>query len=121
MLAAMSTKFVLSIVVVSSLAGCATMLRGTEQAIFINTQPVGADVQLSNGASCIGPCQQVVRRDEPLTISVSKEGCSTQTATMVPTLSGGGVLTGGLIDYGTGAVYDLQPNPLTITLSCVSG
>lgn len=37
---------------------------------------------------------------------------------MVPTLSGAGVILGGLIDYGTGAVYDLQPNPLTVTLAC---
>ena len=37
---------------------------------------------------------------------------------MIPTLSGGGVIMGGLIDYGTGAVYDLEPNPLTVTLAC---
>jgi len=37
---------------------------------------------------------------------------------MMPVLAGGGVLMGSLIDYGTGAVYDLQPNPLTITLVC---
>lgn len=37
---------------------------------------------------------------------------------MIPTLAGGGVILGGIIDYGTGAIYDLQPNPLTITLAC---
>jgi len=37
---------------------------------------------------------------------------------MIPVLSGAGAILGGLIDYGTGAVYDLQPNPLTITLDC---
>lgn len=39
---------------------------------------------------------------------------------MIPTLAGGGVILGGIIDYGTGAVYDLQPNPLTITLACTN-
>lgn len=29
---------------------------------------------------------------------------------MIPTLAGAGVIFGGFIDYGTGAVYDLQPN-----------
>ena len=28
------------------------------------------------------------------------------------------VLLGGLVDYATGAVYTLQPNPLTLTLAC---
>ena len=37
---------------------------------------------------------------------------------MMPTLAGAGVMLGGFIDYGTGAVYDLQPNPLTISLVC---
>jgi hypothetical protein len=37
---------------------------------------------------------------------------------MIPTLGGAGVVLGGFIDYGTGAVYDLQPNPLTVTLDC---
>jgi hypothetical protein len=59
-----------------------------------------------------------VKRDTSLQIDISKDGCATQTATMVPTLAGGGVILGGLIDYGTGAVYDLQPNPLTVTLNC---
>lgn len=27
-------------------------------------------------------------------------------------------MLGGLIDYGTGAVYDLQPNPLFVKLTC---
>ncbi|WP_172592474.1 hypothetical protein [Nitrosomonas supralitoralis] len=37
---------------------------------------------------------------------------------MMPTLAGGGVIMGGLIDYGTGAVYDLHPNPMTVSLVC---
>jgi hypothetical protein len=27
-------------------------------------------------------------------------------------------MLGWFIDYGTGAVYDLQPNPLTVSLVC---
>jgi hypothetical protein len=36
----------------------------------------------------------------------------------VPSLAGAGAMLGGFIDYGTGAVYDLQPNPLFVTLNC---
>lgn len=99
-------------------AGCATIIRGTDQQVSVNTNPVGALVTFSNGQSCNSPCTITTKRNQQLQLNISKDGCATQTATMVPALAGGGVLLGGLIDYGTGAVYDLQPNPLTITLAC---
>lgn len=100
------------------LSGCATIIRGTEQEVAINTNPVGANVQFSNGQSCVSPCTIKTKRNQSLQISITKDGCHQQTATMMPTLSGGGVIMGGFIDYGTGAVYDLQPNPMTISLVC---
>ena len=99
-------------------SGCATIVRGTKQQVSVNTNPVGASIQFSNGQSCLAPCSIVAPRDASLLVTVTKNGCQTQTATLVPTLSGGGVILGSLIDYGTGAVYDLQPNPLTLTLAC---
>jgi hypothetical protein len=98
--------------------GCATMIRGTEQPVSVNTNPPGAKVEFSNGQSCQSPCTIKTKRDQSLQITISKEDCQTQTATMIPMLAGAGVIWGGLIDYGTGAVYDLQPNPLTLTLAC---
>lgn len=98
--------------------GCATIIRGTEQQVSVNTNPTEAKVDFSNGQSCMSPCSIKTKRDQSLQITITREGCQTQTATMIPSLSGGGVLLGGIIDYGTGAVYDLQPNPLTITLGC---
>ena len=100
------------------LSGCATMIRGTEQQVSVNTSPVGADVQFSNGQSCKSPCTITTKRDQSLQITLTKEGCQTHSASMIPQLSGGGVLLGGIVDYGTGAVYDLQPNPLTVNLIC---
>jgi hypothetical protein len=35
-----------------------------------------------------------------------------------PTISAAGVVLGGVIDYGTGAVYNLQPNPVVANLRC---
>lgn len=103
---------------IALLSGCATIIRGTEQEVFVNTNPIGAGIQFSNGQSCISPCSIKTKRNQSLQISISKDGCHQQTVTMMPTLAGGGVILGGLIDYGTGAVYDLQPNPLTISLIC---
>ena|SRR3712207_5010147 len=115
----MNVRFSAALLVCSlMLPGCATIIRGTEQQVTVNTNPPGAKVAFSNGQDCVGPCLMNVKRNQSLVVTVSKEGCQTQTASMVPTLAGGGILLGGLVDYGTGAVYDLQPNPLTITLSC---
>lgn len=101
-----------------ALSGCATAIRGTTQQISINSQPVGAHVTLSNGQSCTTPCNLEVKRKDSLQLTLEKEGCQPQTTAMVPSLAGGGVLLGGIVDYGTGAVYDLQPNPLHVRLIC---
>jgi len=107
--------FPLALLLVS---GCATMIRGTTQQISINSDPDGAKVTLSNGQSCTTPCNIEAERKNSLQVTIEKEGCRRQTTAMVPTLAGAGAVLGGIIDYGTGAVYDLQPNPLFITLAC---
>jgi hypothetical protein len=114
----MRRSFLLATALCGLLTNCATIIRGTEQQISINTNPTGAKIELSNGQSCNSPCSITAKRDTPLQLTIRKQGCSTQTASMIPTLAGGGVMLGGFIDYGTGAVYDLQPNPLTVTLDC---
>jgi hypothetical protein len=111
-------KSVVVLAAVTLLSGCATIIRGTEQLVSVNTNPTSANIQFSNGQSCVSPCQIKTKRDQSLQITISKDGCYQQTATMMPTLAGAGVMLGGFIDYGTGAVYDLQPNPLTISLVC---
>lgn len=57
-------------------------------------------------------------RDSSFSITFSKDGCDSQTVSVFPTLAGAGVLLGGIIDYGTGAVYSLRPNPVVTTLKC---
>ena len=114
------TRFALALAgaLALGLSGCATAIRGTTQQISINSQPVGASVTLSNGQTCVTPCSLEVKRKNSLQVTVEKEGCQPQTTALVPSLAGGGVLLGGLVDYGTGAVYDLQPNPLHVRLIC---
>ena len=107
-----------SMIALVALTGCATMIRGTEQEVFINSEPEGAEVTISNGMQCVTPCRLKAQRKESLQITIRKEGCNTITTAMIPTLAGAGAILGGLIDYGTGAVYDLQPNPLFVTLTC---
>ena len=92
------------------------MFRGTTQQVSINSTPIGADVSISNGTSCVTPCTIEAERKNSLQITITKNGYHTHTSSLVPSLAGAGAMLGGMIDYGTGAVYDLQPNPLHVIL-----
>jgi len=101
------------------LSGCtATMIQGTEQKLTVTTFPSNAKVEFSNGQNCISPCSITCKRNQSLLVTISKEGCKTQTITVSRVISGTGGAVGTWFDYGTGGVYELQPNPLTVTLAC---
>ncbi len=118
------TIYPLAAAVAFSLAGCATIFTGTTETISINTEPPGAKVEFSHGGTCITPCNESVKKKGDIQLTIRKEGCRTHTTTMISTLGTmGGVspmltLTGGLIDYSTGAVYEHKPNPLFVHLDC---
>lgn len=118
-------------VVLSSLVGCATVTRGTTQAFTVQTTPVGATVSLSNGERCESPCTLTLKRKYPFAVEICKVGYATVNTQVVSQVSGAGgtamagnVLLGGLIgagvDAGSGAMKDLRPNPLTVTLEAAA-
>ena len=107
--------------------GCATITRGSREAFVIETDPVGVDVRLSNGLTCITPCSLEVKRRPPITVTLSKEGYEEVTTTVESTIPGSGgaglagnVLIGGIIGFGvdaaTGAARAHEPNPLVVKL-----
>ena len=100
------------------LTGCATMVRGTSEELQIVSEPEGALAKLSNGQSCITPCKIKLKRNQTVYIKFEKEGCEPEMVTVVPTLAGAGIILGGVIDYGTGAVYNPTPNPVHVILKC---
>jgi len=102
------------------LAGCATIIRGTEQDVTVDTMPSGAQVAFSNGQRCTSPCSIAAKRNKALEVNISMDGCTPQTAFVRPRLSAGGGVLGGLPDLATGAVYDLVPSELSFTLLCAS-
>lgn len=100
------------------MSGCATMIRGTEEPLQITSEPPGARASLGSGQTCTTPCSIKVSRSTSTVVSFDKEGCERQMVSVFPTLAGAGVILGGVIDYGTGAVYNLQPNPVVVQLRC---
>jgi hypothetical protein len=92
------------------------MIRGTEEVLSITSEPSGALAEVSDGQKGTTPCQVKLKRNQSVLIKYSKEGYESETLSVFPTLAGSGVILGGVIDYGTGAVYSLAPNPAHVML-----
>jgi len=125
----MSRRLAPAIGIVLSLAvtGCATITRGSTQALTIDSAPLGATASLSNGERCTTPCTLKLKRKHPLAVEVCKAGYQPVVTQILSQIAGAGaagmagnVLVGGLIGVGvdaaTGATKDLTPNPLSVTL-----
>lgn len=96
--------------------GCATMIRGTDDVLQVSSEPTGANVELSTGQSGSTPCSFVLKRNQSCLVKFSMNGYHSETVSVYPTLAGSGVILGGLIDYGTGSVYNLTPNPVHVNM-----
>lgn len=113
---------------VLSLGACATVTRGTSTAWQVTSTPPGAKVKTTNGFTCDStPCAIKMPRKSQFTATVSKEGYKSVDIIVTNSVKTGGgtamagnVLIGGLIgagiDASSGAMLDLTPNPVTITL-----
>jgi hypothetical protein len=111
-----------------SLPACATVTRGTSQTFTVESTPPGARVSTSNGFACDAtPCTFRMPRKDAFRATVSMDGYVTQEHNITSEYAGGGaagfagnVLIGGVIgmavDGSSGAMKDLTPNPLVITL-----
>lgn len=115
---------------VLSVAGCATITRGSNDTLVVNSTPTGAQVKMSDGQVCNNtPCTFKVPRKSELNVLITKENCVPQQVRVSNKVAGGGsaamagnVLVGGIIgagvDASTGAMLDLVPNPAEVTLDC---
>ena len=123
-----SAVFWIAVIAVVYLTGCATITRGSKDALTVDTVPQGAECSLSNGFHCAStPCSIKMPRKSEGTITCKLPGHHDGSATFTHKTAGSGaagmagnVLVGGLIgagiDAGTGATQDLTPNPVVIEL-----
>lgn len=111
-----------------SLAACATVTRGTNDAWSVNTTPSGAAVRTSNQFACDAtPCTFKMPRKSEFSVTITKSGYKTWSGQVTHKVSNGGgaamagnVVLGGLIGAGvdaySGAMLSLTPNPLNVEL-----
>ena len=111
-------------------AGCATITRGTIEALTIETDPAGATAHLSNGMQCTTPCAVLVKRRGDIVVTVEKAGYETVQATVTSSVQADGAtgiagnyflgpvgIIGAVVDSRGGATLSRQPNPLVIRMA----
>lgn len=123
-----AARAVLCLAALSTTAACATVTRGTNTTWTVNTEPSGAAVRTSNQFACDAtPCTFKMPRKSEFEVTITKPGYKTWTGKVTNKVAGAGgagmagnVLLGGVIgagvDVASGAMLDLVPNPLTVTL-----
>lgn len=95
---------------------------------MVESDPSGATVSLSNGMTGTTPTSFKVKRKESLTATISKQGYETAKVNITPQISrqggtamAGNLLFGGIIgaavDASSGAMNELKPNPVKVTLN----
>jgi hypothetical protein len=117
-----------SISLVAMTAACATVTRGTKEAWTVTSEPPSASVTTNNGFSCEAtPCTFKIEHKAEFDVTVSKAGYKPYHGHVIHQISkagglgmAGNVLVGGLIgatvDVASGAMMELKPNPLNVTL-----
>lgn len=110
-------------------AGCATITRGTIEALVIETDPAGSTALLSNGMQCMTPCVLLVKRRGEIVVTVEKPGYETVEATVTSSVRSGGAMgvaanyylgpigiIGAVVDSRGGAALSRQPSPLVVRM-----
>ena len=107
---------------------CATITRGTNDVLEVQSTPGGAQVTTTNGYSCAQtPCAMKMSRRSEFDVDVTKAGYKPVRVHVTNKVKGqggaamaGNVILGGIIgagvDAGTGAMLDLVPNPVVVVL-----
>jgi hypothetical protein len=115
-----------AIVLSLSLSACATVTRGTKQALVVESEPSGAMVEVDGQRGSTPTSFKLSRKFEG-PVLITKQGYEPVTVNVTSQVStGGGVgmagnaLIGGLIgagvDVATGSTNELKPNPIFVTL-----
>jgi hypothetical protein len=111
-----------------ALVGCATVTRGNNDTWTVNTTPTGASVKTTNQFFCEStPCTFKMARKSDFDVTITKPGYKTWTGHVTHHISGAGsagmagnVILGGIVGAGvdayTGAMNNIVPNPLNVTL-----
>jgi len=114
---------ILSVVLLSSTWGCATIINGTTQKVGISSSPSGATVTIDDMSFGKTPAFAELKRGEEHVVKVSLSGYRTEELVITKSVSGwvwGNIVFGGLIglaiDAVSGGLYTLSPEQINAEL-----
>lgn len=116
-----STCRLLGLVLICFLStGCATIVKGTTQAIPISSDPSGADILLDGMLVGTTPSDVEVKRKRDHLVVIEKKNYSPKSIAVVKNVGGavwGNIIAGGLIGWGVDAASGAQNNLTPKTIS----
>lgn len=105
------------------IAGCASIITGTEQSVTFNSEPEGATVIVAGKIYGKTPLTTKIPKDKNMVLSFEKDGYKPFTTQLSTTLQGwfwGNIVIGGLLgsttDSASGAMHQYTPDQYFITL-----
>ena len=125
-------RVIITLAAALTLAGCATVTRGTTNQVQIQSEPSGANVRTSLNQTCTTPCTLQVSRKDEFTVVFEKPGYASQEVEVKTQIAGSGaagfagnILLGGVVgmaaDAATGSTLEQVPNPVRVTLQAIGG
>jgi hypothetical protein len=121
-------KVIVCALALCAMSGCATLTRGTGEVLIVETDPVGAEVEIMpGGLRCNTPCSLELKRKKDYTLEIKKAGYEPVKVSVLSQIVGSGaagmagnVVLGGLIGAGidamSGATKGLKPNPVKVAM-----
>lgn len=116
-------KLLIVVGAATALGGCASIMHGSSQDIYLDSVPPGALAHITGHGNYITPATVKLSRKQGWLVTVSKEGYESDQVRIRQTLSGaavGNVLAGGpigfFIDTISGAANTLTPDKIMVTL-----
>lgn len=120
--------FILCILSLVSLSGCATIIKGTTQNIPVASDPTGADVTVNAQLYGQTPIDISMKRKRDHLVTISKEGYHPKSIPIVKSTGGavwGNIIAGGLIGWGidasSGSQNNLTPESISVKLEPLKG
>lgn len=103
--------------------GCATIVKGTTQAIPVSSEPTGARVSVDGSAHGTTPTTVTLSRKANHMVTIEKKGFQSESVAVTKSMSAavaGNIIAGGLVGWGvdavSGAQYNLNPSTINVRL-----
>lgn len=107
--------------------GCASIVKGTTQAIPVSSDPAGADVKIDGNKIGQTPVSVEAKRKTDHLITIEMPGYQVESIAVTRNVGGavyGNILAGGLVGWGvdamSGAQYNLSPATISVKLKSAS-